>query len=157
MEPRQTCSMKRTPLGRVTGAWAEVLVSNQVDADHNHVGDASDDCVDLDSTETSPGADARACGDHCRQIRHDAHALAASVQDATKGLQGYLTDRVHRRPYVTLGVAAGVGYVLGGGLRSRLTAVLLGAATRLALAVAARELGDRLSRAASASVHANSS
>jgi hypothetical protein len=107
--------------------------------------------------DTSPGPDARSLGDHCRQIHHDAHVLAAAVQDATNGVEGYLTERVHRRPYVTLGLAAGVGYVLGGGLRSRLTAVLLGAATRVALAVAARELGDRLSPAASASVHAKSS
>jgi hypothetical protein len=111
----------------------------------------------MSSPDTSPGPDARPLGDHCRQIHHDAHALAAAVQDATNGLEGYLTERVHRRPYVTLGVAAAVGYVLGGGLRSRLTAGLLGAATRVALAVAARELGDRLSPAASASVHAKSS
>jgi hypothetical protein len=107
--------------------------------------------------DASPGPDARPLIDHYRQIHHDAHALAAAVRDATAGVEGYLTERVHRRPYVTLGVAAGVGYVLGGGLRSRLTAVLLGAATRVALAVAARELGDRLSPAASESIHANSS
>jgi len=97
------------------------------------------------ASDMSPGADARSLGDHCRQIDHDVHALAAAVQDATDGLEAYLTEHVHRRPYLTLGVAAGVGYVLGGGLRSRLTAVLLGAATRVVLAVAARELGDRLS------------
>ena len=93
------------------------------------------------------GPDARSLGDHCRQINQDAHELAAAVHDATDALEGYLKEQVHRQPYVTLGVAAGVGYVLGGGLRSRLTAVLLGAATRVALAVAARELGDRLSPA----------
>ena len=93
------------------------------------------------------GPDARSLGDHCREINHDAHELAAAVHDATDALEGYLKEQVHRQPYVTLGVAAGVGYVLGGGLRSRLTAVLLGAATRVALAVAARELGDRLSPA----------
>lgn len=107
--------------------------------------------------DTSPGRDAHSLGDHCRQIHHDAHALAAAVQDATNDLEGYLTDQMDRRPYVTLGVAAGVGYVLGGGLRSRLTAVVLGAAARVALAVAARELGSRLSPAESASVHARSS
>lgn len=103
--------------------------------------------------DTSLGPETRSLGDHCRQLHHDAHALAAAMQDATNGLEGYLTERVHNRPYVTLGVAAGVGYVLGGGLRSRLTAVLLAAATRVALAAAARELGDRLSPAASVSVH----
>lgn len=96
--------------------------------------------------------DARSLGDHCRQIHHDAHALAAAVQGATDDLERYLTEQVEERPYTTLGVAAGVGYVLGGGLRSRLTAVLLGAATRLAMALAARELAARLSPGASASV-----
>jgi hypothetical protein len=107
--------------------------------------------------DASSAADGRSLGDHCRRINQDAHALAAALQDATSGLEGYLTERVQSRPFVTLGVAVGVGYVLGGGLRPRLTAALLGAATRVALAVAARELGDRLSPAASASVHAKSS
>lgn len=107
--------------------------------------------------DPSPAADGRSLADHCRQINQGAHALVAAVQDATSGLEGYLTERAHSRPYVTLGVAAGVGYVLGGGLGSRLTAVLFRAASRVALAVAVRELGDRLSPAASAAVHAKSS
>ena len=101
--------------------------------------------------------DARSLGDHCRQIHHDAHALAAAVQEATDDLERYLTEQVAQRPYTTLGVAAGVGYVLGGGLRARLTAVLLGAATRLAMGLAAREIAARLSTGASASVQSKSS
>ena len=99
----------------------------------------------------------RSLGDHCRQIHDDAHALAAAVQEATDDLERYLTEQVEQRPYAPLGVAAGVGYVLGGGLRSRLTAVLFGAATRLAVALAARELAARLSPGASASVQNKSS
>jgi hypothetical protein len=99
-----------------------------------------------------PPHEARSLADHGRQIQHDAHALAAAVQDATAGFEGYLTGQVTQRPYTTLGVAAGIGYILGGGLSSRLTAVMLGAATRLALALAARELGSRLVPNSSASV-----
>jgi len=99
----------------------------------------------------------RSLGDHCRQLYHDAHALGAAVQDASAELERYLTEQVEERPYTTLGVAAGVGYVLGGGLRSRLTAALLGAATRLAMALAARELAARLSPSAAASVQTKSS
>ena len=84
----------------------------------------------------------RSLGDHGRQIHHDAEALAAAVRDATDDVQRYLTEQVEQRPFSTLGVAAGVGYVLGGGLSSRLTAVLLGAATRVATALVARELGS---------------
>jgi ElaB/YqjD/DUF883 family membrane-anchored ribosome-binding protein len=101
--------------------------------------------------------EARSLGDHCRRIHDDAHALAAAVQEATDDLERYLTEQVEERPYAALGVAAGVGYVLGGGLRSRLTAVLLGAATRLATALAVREIAARLSPGASASVQNKSS
>jgi hypothetical protein len=90
-------------------------------------------------------------GGHSRQIRHDAETLAASVRDATRGAQSYLTAQVEQRPFSTLSVAAGIGYVLGGGLRSRLTVVLLGAATRVATAVIARELGARILQSGSAS------
>jgi ElaB/YqjD/DUF883 family membrane-anchored ribosome-binding protein len=91
-----------------------------------------------------PSHEARSLSDHGRQIQHDAHALTSAVREATTGLEGYLTAQVTRHPYGTLGVAAGIGYVLGGGLSSRLTAALLGTATRLAMALAARELGARL-------------
>ena len=101
--------------------------------------------------------DGRSLGDHCRQIHHDAHALAAAVQGAADDLERYLTEQVEERPYATLGVAVGVGYVLGGGLRSRLTAVLLNAATRLAMAVAARQFAARLSPRASESAQTKSS
>jgi len=86
----------------------------------------------------------RSLAEHGREIQHDAEALAAAVQDAADSAQHYLTEQVAQRPYRTLGVAVGVGYVLGGGLSSRLTSVLLGAATRLAMALAAREIGARL-------------
>lgn len=95
----------------------------------------------------------RSLGDHGRQIQHDTETLAAAVEDAADGVQRYLTDQVTQRPFSTLGVAAGIGYVLGGGLSSRLTTVLLGTATRLAMALAARELGARLLQGSSATVH----
>ena len=97
-----------------------------------------------------PPNGARTLGDHGRHIHHEVHALAAAVQDATNDVERYLTEQVRRRPYGTLGVAAGVGYVLGGGLSSRLTAVLLGTATRVTMALVARELGVWLSPGASA-------
>ena len=89
--------------------------------------------------------DTRSIGHHCRQIRHDANALATAVQEATDELERHLSEEVQKRPFSTLGVAAGVGYVLGRGLPSRLTGVLLNVATRLAIALAARELSARLS------------
>jgi ElaB/YqjD/DUF883 family membrane-anchored ribosome-binding protein len=94
--------------------------------------------------------DARSFAEHGRQIRHDARVLAAAVQAAAIGLERYLTEQAARRPYATVGVAAGVGYTVGGGLGSRLTTMLLGATTRLAMALAARELDARLAHGAGA-------
>jgi len=67
------------------------------------------------------------------------------VLETAADLERRLTDQVQQQPLMTVGVAAGVGYVLGGGLQSRLTALLLATATRVALALVARELGARLS------------
>lgn len=86
----------------------------------------------------------RSIGEHARQIQHDATSLAAEVRDTRSDLERTLTEQMTDRPWLTLGMAAGAGYLLGGGLRSRLTVVMLGAATRLVTAIAARELGARL-------------
>jgi len=85
----------------------------------------------------------RSVVDHARQIKHDATTLASELQRTTTDLENYLTDRVRRRPYATLSMAAGVGYVLGGGLATRMTAVMLGVATRLATALVVKELVER--------------
>src|SRR3990172_9260235 len=105
-------------------------------------------------TERQP-QNSRSLGDHGRQIQKDAVALAETVRDAADGVQRYLTAQVEQRPFSTLGVAAGVGYVLGGGLSSRLTVVLLGAVTRVATALAARELGSRILQSSSSSTVQN--
>jgi ElaB/YqjD/DUF883 family membrane-anchored ribosome-binding protein len=107
-------------------------------------------------TERQP-QNSRSLGDHGRQIQHDAETLAAAVRDATDGVQRYLTAQVEQRPFSTLGVAAGVGYVLGGGLSLRLTVMLLGAATRLATTLAVREVGARIFQNGSASAPNKSS
>jgi hypothetical protein len=57
-------------------------------------------------------------------------------------LQTYVTQQVRERPVATLAAAAGVGYLLGGGLSSRLTLLMFGFATRFGMAIAAREMGS---------------
>jgi len=99
----------------------------------------------LSMDATGNAQDVRGLAEHGRQIQHDAEALAAHVRDATSGIQDYLTTQVEQRPLSTLGVAAGLGFMLGGGLSARLTVFLFGAATRLGAAVIAREVGARLS------------
>jgi hypothetical protein len=58
---------------------------------------------------------------------------ALPVRDWVRGLQG----RLEERPYETLAIAAGVGFILGGGLFSRLGARAVAAAARAGLATAA--------------------
>lgn len=82
--------------------------------------------------------------EHGRQLQEGATALIEEVRDTTGELERYLSDQMKRHPYQSLGAAAGIGFVLGGGLQSRLTLVVLGAATRLATAFALREVGARL-------------
>ena len=82
--------------------------------------------------------------DQGKILKQDAGALAASVQESAQLLSCYVAEQVEERPYTTLGVAAGIGYMLGGGLANRLTSATLGIAYRLGLALAAREIGTRL-------------
>ena len=67
-----------------------------------------------------------------QKVREDVVALAGAVREATHGWQALLRDRLERRPYATLAVAAGVGYVLGGGLPTSLVRILLGVGGRYA-------------------------
>jgi hypothetical protein len=72
---------------------------------------------------------------HSRALRQDAHALAGELRGAFDEIEERLDiqGRMERNPYATLAVAAGVGYVLGGGLFSRFTGHALRLGVRLML------------------------
>ncbi len=55
------------------------------------------------------------------------------VARAARSLGKQVVRATREHPYVALGVAAGVGFVLAGGLRSRTGKFLLAAAAKLAL------------------------
>lgn len=80
-----------------------------------------------------------------QKVREDVVALAGAVRQATSGWQALLRDRLERRPYATLAVAAGVGYVLGGGLPTSLLRVMIGVGGRLAVERALTKLADTAS------------
>ena len=103
----------------------------------------------------STGMHPHSFGDRMQEIGHDAQALSAALSDAASDVQRYLRTHVRQQPARTLAVAAGLGYVLGGGLRSRLTSLVLQVGSRLAMAIAARELGARLGLAPDASSSRN--
>jgi hypothetical protein len=69
---------------------------------------------------------------------------STAVRGAVIDIDHLLTEHVHENPARTLAVAAGLGYILGGGLRSPLTSLVFGIGSRIAIAIAARELAARL-------------
>ena len=68
--------------------------------------------------------------------------VSASLGDLYRAADSFASEQTRERPHVALGVAAGVGFVLGGGLASRLGGTLLSVGTRL---VATRLLEEWLS------------
>jgi len=86
----------------------------------------------------------RPLGLHAWQIGQDASTLATDLREAAADAENLLTQRMKHHPWTTIGVAAGAGYILGGGLRTRFTLVVLGVATRLVGVLAMRGLGERI-------------
>lgn len=55
----------------------------------------------------------------------DTESMMAMADNAMGDAREFLGQQIKERPYVTLGVALGVGYILGGGLPRRLDSLLL--------------------------------
>lgn len=68
-----------------------------------------------------------------QRIHEDVASLATAVRKMAHGWEALLRDRLERQPYATLAVAAGVGYVLGGGIPSGVLRLLVGVGGRLAV------------------------
>ena len=80
-----------------------------------------------------PGPSVRELVDESGQVREEFMALTGAALHVAHGWQALLRDRLDRQPYATLAVAAGIGYVLGGGLPTALVRVLIGVGGRLAV------------------------
>jgi hypothetical protein len=81
---------------------------------------------------------------YTRRVRHDAELLAQSVQEAAGQVEKSIAESLRERPWTTLAVAAGAGFVVGGGLATRMTRVMLAMGGRLAFAMVMQELGARV-------------
>ena len=79
-----------------------------------------------------------------QEIGDEARALGSSLESTVHDIEATLRTQMEHRPYAMLAAAAGVGYVLGGGLPSRLTGLLIGLGSRILLETAARNLTARL-------------
>jgi hypothetical protein len=75
-----------------------------------------------------------------RTLASDAQDLASDARSTLQQIEALLREQVQERPYRTLLIAAGAGYVLGGGLASSLT--------REALRLALRTIGPSMLAAA---------
>jgi hypothetical protein len=67
------------------------------------------------------------------KVKEDVQALAGAVQTTRTSLQSFVQTQVEERPLAVLGTAAGIGFVLGGGLAPRVLRTLLTLGTRLAI------------------------
>jgi len=78
-----------------------------------------------------------------REAYRDAQHLASTLEQAVDEIGQFLREQAEQRPYASLATAAATGYVLGGGVPSRLTGFLFGLGSRLAVEMFLRELiGD---------------
>ncbi|HVU00713.1 MAG TPA: hypothetical protein VHE30_03145 [Polyangiaceae bacterium] len=97
---------------------------------------------DEEERRVSPAVDVVA-GEELREAVQD---VAGSLEQLYRLVGTYVSRKANDRPYAVLGVAAGAGFVLGGGLASHLTRVLLSQAGRLALISGARSMADSTDR-----------
>jgi len=92
------------------------------------------------SAEHGPGGSAN--GSNPVELKDAWDDVSSSLGDLYRAADSFASEQTRTRPHVALGVAAGVGFVLGGGLASRLGGTLLSVGTRL---VATRFLEEWLS------------
>ena len=75
-----------------------------------------------------------------REAYGQAQQLASTLEEAVDEVGQFLREQADRRPYVSVATAAGIGYILGGGVPSRLTGFLFGLGSRFAVEMFLREL-----------------
>ena len=78
-------------------------------------------------------------GSDTHELRDAWDEVVTSTSELYRAADAFAEEQVQARPHVVLGVAAGVGFVLGGGLASRVGSTLLTVGARL---VASRFLED---------------
>jgi len=79
--------------------------------------------------------------DEARQdLRADVEALSETVGHAAQELGSYVREQLRERPYAALGAAAGLGFVLGGGLTLRVGSLLFGTGGRILASMVLREV-----------------
>lgn len=78
-----------------------------------------------------------------RTLRSDLEQARAAAVDASRKVDQVLRETVSEQPVLAVGAAAGLGFLLGGGMRSSAITVLLGVGARMAGAYLEREFSPQ--------------
>ena len=79
-----------------------------------------------------------------QEAKETATKLWSSVRAAAGLVEKAAREQLEERPYTTLGVAAGAGFVLAGGLASSITRGVVAAGTKLALVMLVDQVADAM-------------
>ena len=77
-----------------------------------------------------------------QRVRRDVGDLTSEVEGALGELESTIREQLTQRPYTTLAAAAGLGYVLGGGIPVALSRMMFGVGGRLAFVMLAQQLRE---------------
>jgi ElaB/YqjD/DUF883 family membrane-anchored ribosome-binding protein len=80
-----------------------------------------------ETARTTAGAEPRP---QTEDVREAAQEVSLSVQELYRTADRWLGAYTRERPYAVLGAAAGIGFVLGGGLASRTAGAMLTVGSR---------------------------
>jgi hypothetical protein len=75
-------------------------------------------------------------GKRVDQVSHTAEQAWSKTRDALSNVDDNIKGRVRRNPYGSMAAALGIGYVLGGGIFTPLTARIVGVGLRLGMRLA---------------------
>jgi ElaB/YqjD/DUF883 family membrane-anchored ribosome-binding protein len=81
--------------------------------------------------------------EHTAEAKEEAQMLASSLGELTQDVSSYVEEQVKQRPWAVLGVAAAIGYVIGGGLPSRITRAGVSIAMRMGSGMLVNQLMER--------------
>ncbi len=77
------------------------------------------------------GEEAEGLAERFEEVYTEATTLAESLSDAAHDVNEYVHEQARERPYVALGAAAGLGFVLAGGLTPKVGSLLFTVGGRL--------------------------
>ncbi len=86
-----------------------------------------------------------------QRVRQEVSGFTAEIEEGLGDLERVVRDQLVKRPYATLGVASGLGYVLGGGVPVALGRMLFAMGGRLAFVMMAQRLREGFAEATSSS------